>query len=152
MQRITITIDEDLLETIDSMMGRRGYSNRSEAVRDMVRDAAARDIALPDKTQCVAALGYVYDHETRALAQRLTRAAHDHHDLGIASLHVHLDHESCMEISILRGTAAEVRGLADALTAQRGVRHPNLHVVPVRESDGRHRHGERVSTHKHIHA
>jgi CopG family nickel-responsive transcriptional regulator len=152
MQRITITIDEDLLATIDSIMERRGYASRSEAVRDMVRDAAAREPALPDTSACVAALGYVYDHETRALAQRLTRTAHDHHDLAVANLHVHLDHESCMEISILKGTVSAVRELADALTAQRGVRHANLHLVPVQVSEGRHSHGERLTTHKHTHA
>ena len=151
MQRITITIDDDLLGTIDSVMARRGYASRSEAVRDMVRDAAAREPALPDKTPCVAALGYVYDHETRGMAQRLTRTAHDNHDLGVASLHVHLDHDSCMEISVLKGTVAAVRSLADELTAQRGVRHANLHVVPVQISERRHGHGERLTTHDHIH-
>jgi CopG family nickel-responsive transcriptional regulator len=151
VQRITITIDDDLLGTIDAIMARRGYASRSEAVRDMVRDAAAREPALPDNAACVAALGYVYDHETRALAQRLTRTAHDHHDLSVASLHVHLDHESCMEISVLKGTVAAVRGLADELTAQRGVRHANLHLVPVQVAQSRHDHGERVTTHQHIH-
>jgi CopG family nickel-responsive transcriptional regulator len=130
MQRITITIDDDLLATIDSVMQRRGYASRSEAVRDMVREAAAREPALPDKTHCVAALSYVYDHETRALAQRLTRTAHDHHDLAVASLHVHLDHESCMEIAVLKGSVGAVQSLADELTAQRGVRHAKLHLVP----------------------
>jgi CopG family nickel-responsive transcriptional regulator len=152
MQRITITIDEDLLGTIDAVMKRRGYASRSEAVRDMVREAAAREITLADETNCVASLGYVYDHETRALAQRLTRTAHDHHDLGVASLHVHLDHESCLEIAVLRGTVGQVRSLADGLTAQRGVRHANLHVVPVEVSETQHVHGERATTHQHVHA
>lgn len=70
MQRITITIDDELLATVDAVMERRGYASRSEAVRDMVRETASREIALADKTPCVALLGYVYDHETRALAQR----------------------------------------------------------------------------------
>jgi len=152
MQRITITIDEDLLETIDSVMQRRSYASRSEAVRDMLRNEAAREPALPDKTPCVAALTYVYDHETRALAQRITRTAHDHHDLAVASLHVHLDHESCMEVSILKGKAASVQELADLLTAQRGVRHANLHLVPVQLSDNRHAHGDGEKPHTHIHA
>jgi CopG family nickel-responsive transcriptional regulator len=152
MQRITITIDDELLDAIDTLVQRRGYASRSEAVRDMVRDAAARDSALSDKTQCVAALTYVYDHETRALAQRLTRTAHHHHDLAVASLHVHLDHDSCMEISILRGSVAAVRGLTDELTAQRGVRHTNLHLVPAEASDTRHGHGERLTTHTHVRA
>jgi CopG family nickel-responsive transcriptional regulator len=152
MQRITITIDDDLLQTIESVMQRKRYASRSEAVRDMVRDAAAREAAVADDTPCVAVLGYVYDHETRALAQRLTRTAHDHHDLSVASLHVHLDHASCLEISILKGSAAAVRSLADDLTAQRGVRHANLHVLPADISDGHHIHGTRLAKHPHTHA
>ena len=151
MQRITITIDEDLLETIDIVMQRRGYASRSEAVRDLIREAASREIALTDQTPCVAVLGYVYDHETRALAQRLTRTFHDHHDLSVAGMHVHLDHESCLEVAVLRGPMAAVRGVADVLTAQRGVRHANLHVVPAEVSHSRHGHGERVTTHPHVH-
>jgi CopG family nickel-responsive transcriptional regulator len=152
MQRFTITIEEDLLGTIDAVMRRRGYSSRSEAVRDLIREAAAQEIVLADETPCVAVLGYVYDHATRALAQRLTRTAHDHHDLSVAGMHVHLDHESCLEVSVLRGPASAVRGLADALTAQRGVRHANLHVVPAELSDDRHRHGGRETAHRHVHA
>jgi CopG family nickel-responsive transcriptional regulator len=86
------------------------------------------------------------------LAQRLTRTLHDHHDLSVAGMHVHLDHESCLEISVLRGSVSAVRNLADELTAQRGVRHANLHVVPVQMSDQRHSHGERAIDHPHIHA
>jgi CopG family nickel-responsive transcriptional regulator len=96
--------------------------------------------------------GYVYDHETRALALRLTRTFHDHHDLSVAGMHVHLDHENCLEVAVLRGPMSTVRGVADVLTAQRGVRHANLHVVPAEVSDSRHGHGKRVTTHPHVHA
>jgi CopG family nickel-responsive transcriptional regulator len=152
MQRITITIDDELLATVDAVMERHGYASRSEAVRDMVRETASREIALADKTPCVALLGYVYDHETRALAQRLTRTLHEHHDLSVAGMHVHLDHETCLEVSVLRGAVGEVRGLADVLTAQRGVRHANLHVVPVERSTAKHNHGGREAAHTHLHA
>ncbi|HEX4261963.1 MAG TPA: nickel-responsive transcriptional regulator NikR [Acetobacteraceae bacterium] len=152
MQRITITIDDSLLETLDAVVQRRGYSSRSDAVRDIIRDAATKEASSMDAVPCVAVLGYVYDHETRALAQRLTQALHDHHDLAVAGMHVHLDHESCLEVSVLKGSAAAVRGLADVLTAQRGVRHANLHMVPVRVSNARHDHGSGVATHSHVHA
>jgi CopG family nickel-responsive transcriptional regulator len=131
MLPVTITIDNDLLGTIDSVMGRRGYSGHSEAARDMIREAAAREMVLADETPCAAVLGYVYDHETRALEQRITRTAHDHHDLSVVGVHAHFDHESCREVSVLRGPTSAVRGLADVLTAQRGVRGANLHVVPA---------------------
>ena len=155
MQRITITIDDDLLETLDAVVRRRSYSSRSDAVRDMIRDSATRqETSSEDAAPCVAVLGYVYDHATRALARRLTQASHDHHDLTVATMHVHLDHESCLEVSMLKGDASAVRGLADVLTAQRGVRHANLHVVPVRTSDAVHDHGSDVAarSHRHVHA
>jgi CopG family nickel-responsive transcriptional regulator len=152
MQRFTITIDDDLLAAIDGVMQRRGYASRSEAVRDMIRESAAQEIALAGKTPCVAVLGYVYDHETRALAQRLTQTFHDNHDLSVAGLHVHLDHTTCLEVSVLRGPVTAVRGLADSLTAQRGVRHANLHIVPAVAEDSHHGHGDRATPHSHFHA
>lgn len=152
MQRFTITIEDELLATIDTVMARRGYASRSEAVRALVREAAARDQALADATPCVAVLGYVYDHETRALAQRITRTLHENHDLSVAGMHVHLDHDTCLEVSVLRGETGQVRALTDALTAQRGVRHANLHVIPVQTSTTEHSHGDRDDQHIHLHA
>jgi CopG family transcriptional regulator, nickel-responsive regulator len=152
MQRITITIDEGLLETLDAVVQRRGYASRSEAVRDMIRDMATQEAASADAAPCIAVLSYIYDHETRALAQRLTHALHDHHDLTVAGMHVHLDHESCLEVSVLKGITSAVDGLADVLTAQRGVRHANLHIVPVRVSHARHYHGSGAANHQHVHA
>jgi CopG family transcriptional regulator, nickel-responsive regulator len=120
MQRFTITIDEDLLGMIDAVMERRGYLGCSGAVRDLIREAAARDISLADDTPCT--VGYVDNHDTRALAQRLARAAHDNDDLNVASMHIHLNHETCLNVSVLRGPRSDVRELADGMTAQRGVR------------------------------
>ena len=130
MQRITITIDDDLLETVDSLMARRGYATRSEAIRDLVRSAATRNAVAEGSGPCVAVLDYVYDHHTRALAQRITSTFHDHHELAVSSMHVHLDHGSCLEVAVLAGPMAAVHDLADVVTAQRGVRHGNLHVLP----------------------
>ena len=152
MQRVTITIEEELLATVDAVMHRRGYASRSEALRDMIRDAAMRDVASDDARPCVAVLSYVYDHGTRALAQRLTQVFHDRHDITVVGMHVHLDHASCLEIAVLRGTVAGVRHLADDVTAQRGVRHANLHVVPAEVAQARHDHGSGAAPHTHIHA
>lgn len=150
MQRITITIEDDLLETVDAAMQRHGYASRSEAIRDLIRAAATEDAATAESTPCVAVLDYVYDHATRELAQRLTQTLHDHHDLSIAGLHVHLDHDTCLEVSVLRGPAGAVRSLADVLTAQRGVRHARLHLVPADMSNDRHDHGSGAVNHSHI--
>jgi CopG family transcriptional regulator, nickel-responsive regulator len=152
VRRITITIDDDLLEAVDGLMTRRGYTSRSEAFRDILRDTMDRRNTDDPKASCVATLSYVFDHATRDLASRLTHAHHDHHDLSVASMHVHLDHEACLEVSVLRGPCGSVRSFADALATQRGVRHSHLHLIPVRVSPASHRHGDGAAAHRHVHA
>ena len=131
MERITITIDADLLRIVDTAMNRRGYTSRSEAIRDMIRDTAAHEEALSGDGPCVAVLDYVYDHTTRTLAQRLTEELHDHYDLSVASMHVHLDHERCLETTVLRGPNSALQKLADTITTQRGVHNAHLHIIPL---------------------
>src|SRR4051812_26918205 len=106
MQRITLSIDDDLAAVLDRHMKAHRYASRSEALRDILREAQSRErLDAPAKRDgfCVATLAYVYDHETRDLGRRLTQEQHRHHDLQVATLHVHLDHESCLEVSVLRG-------------------------------------------------
>ena len=104
MQRTTITLDDDLMARLDEFMADRRYANRSEAIRDLVRSGLEQaTVEASPRARCLAAAIYVYDHEARELASRLTRAAHEHHDLSLATLHVHLDHDSCMEVTVLRG-------------------------------------------------
>lgn len=135
MQRVTLSLDDDLLAEVDALIQTRGYQNRSEAVRDLVRaglqDAATTHASGP----CIAALFYIYDHEARELSRRLTRTFHDHHDLSLTSLHVHLDHGSCLEVSLLKGEMQNVRAFADKVIAERGVRHGQVIVVPVAGDD-----------------
>ena len=109
MQRITITIEDDLLAEIDAAAKDRGYQNRSEVIRDLARaglQQAAQDAA--PSGQCVAALVYVYDHHARQLSKRLADTFHDHHELSLASMHAHLDHDSCMEVTALRGSSGRL--------------------------------------------
>lgn len=150
MQRVTITIEDDLLTAVDALMQQRGYGSRSEAVRDIIRERVAREQLEQPDARCVGVLSYVFDHATRELAARLTRAQHDQHDLSIASLHVHLDHDSCLEVAVLRGAHHAVRGLADSLVSQRGVRHAQLHVIPAQIDRATHRHGGSADTHDHV--
>jgi len=152
MQRITITIDDELLAALDRLMLRRGYTNRSEAFRDILRDITDREETADPEAPCIATLSYVFDHASRNLASRLIDTQHDHHDLTVASMHVHLDHAACLEVSVLRGPSRAVSHLADTLANQRGVRHANLHMVPVQHSADRHTHGGRSGPHDHLHA
>lgn len=146
MQRITMSMDDNLVAALDRHMVEHRYGSRSEAMRDILRDRAARDELAaradgPDSTFCMATLTYIYDHNTRAPGQRLTEAQHAHHDLQVSTLHVHLDHHACLEVSVLRGQPKQVRELAYETLSQRGVRHGHLHLMPADLDKERHRHG-----------
>jgi CopG family nickel-responsive transcriptional regulator len=123
MQRATITLDDEFVAELDRMMARRGYQNRSEAIRDLARAGmrqATEDAGVTGN--CVAALVYVYDHESRELSKRLTQVFHDHHDLSLSAMHVHLDHGSCMEVAVLKGEAE--RRTPSRRSRDRGARRP----------------------------
>ncbi len=140
MERITISLDDDLLAEFDRYMQEKGYSNRSEAIRDLVRERLERKrLAEEQSGRCVACLSYIYNHHERELVRRLTDAQHASHDLVRSTLHVHLDHENCLEIAVLEGEISAVRRFADAVMAQTGVRHGTLSAVPVEtRSTGKH--------------
>jgi len=154
MERITISLDEDLAREFDRLIEKRGYSNRSEAVRDLLRQhlEAARQ-ANDDAPHCVANLSYVYNHHERDLAERLTELQHGHHDLTVATMHAHLDHDNCLESVILKGPTFAVRSFSDALVAERGVRHGSLNLVSVEVDKGSHSHGyaPKGRAHSHLH-
>jgi CopG family transcriptional regulator, nickel-responsive regulator len=132
MPRVTITIDDELMTELDRIIAVRGYQNRSEAIRDLAR-AGIRQAAetLDAQRDCVAALVYVYDHHARQLSRRLADAFHDQHELSLASMHAHLDRDSCLEVTILRGKADKVQHFADHVIAERGVRHGRIVLVPT---------------------
>ena len=153
MQRITLSVDDELAATLDRHMKKHRYASRSEALRDILREAQARErlADAPKGKDDGFSLAYIYDHETRDLGRRLTQAQHKHHDLQVATLHVHLDHDSCLEVSVLRGPAQAVRTLADDTISQRGGRHGQLHLVPAALGHEKHAHGGATHGHTHIH-
>jgi len=132
MQRLTISLDDDLAEAFDELMRRRGYANRSEAVRDLLRrELGESRLSTGSVTQCVGVLSYVFDHHERQLSSRLTSLQHDHHDLAIATLHAHISHEDCVETVILRGASEVLTGFAHSVIAETGVRHGHVHMIPL---------------------
>jgi CopG family nickel-responsive transcriptional regulator len=141
MQRLTITIDDDLLADVDDFIAQRGYANRSEAFRDLLRGGlqGAGSTTAGDR-HCIATVSYVYDHAARELPKRLTKEFHERNDLAQATLHVHIDQESCLEVTVLRGPGAEVKAFADHVIAERGVRHGHVVMMPVESGSG-HGHG-----------
>lgn len=137
MQRVTVTLDDELMVEIDRLMEVRGYQNRSEAIRDLARaglQQAAQESG--QAGECVAALVYTYDHAARDMARRLTQSFHGHHDLALATLHVHLNASTCMEVTVLSGQSAEVQHFADHIIAERGVRHGRVVMIPADEEGG----------------
>ena len=123
LTRFGVSLDEELLEPFDALCAVKGYSNRSEAIRDLFRKALVAEEWQQADGQGAGTLTLVYDHHKNDLARRLTQMQHDEHDIIIATLHVHLDHHNCLEVLILKGEAARVRALADKLISCKGVKH-----------------------------
>lgn len=136
MQRVTITLDDALLTAIDHRVGTHGYQGRSEAIRDLLRAGLLEPQNRNPQESCVATLSYVYDHGTRELSKRLNTAFHEHHDLTLSTLHVHLDQGKCMEVSVLKGSIGEVSELARHVMAERGVRHGSAQIIPLGDIEG----------------
>lgn len=140
MKRLTMSLDDDLAEAFEAWASERGYENRSEAFRDLLR----HDLGELRRRQqpggpCVATLSYLYNHHQRQLALRLTDMQHEHHELTVATTHAHLDHDHCIETVILRGRTDEVQAFAQSVIAQPGVSHGSLHLVPVAQVASTHK-------------
>ncbi|MDH3997380.1 MAG: nickel-responsive transcriptional regulator NikR [Desulfuromonadales bacterium] len=127
LTRFGISIDPELLNDFDRLISDKGYHNRSEALRDMIRNALIEaQIDSADDTPTVGTVTLVYDHHTRDLSDKLTEHQHSHHDAIVSVLHVHLDAHHCLEVVVLRGTAAQVKRLADEMIGAKGVKHGKL--------------------------
>jgi CopG family nickel-responsive transcriptional regulator len=154
MERVTISMSDEFAAEIGAFMKGYSYDNRSEAVRDLARlglKGAQIDHGMAG--QCVATLTYVFNHHTRELSRRLTETHHSQHDLQVATMHVHLDHDHCLEVAVLRGQAAAVREFAKTVIAERGVKYGQVNFVPVSIEAESHAHGhDHAHQHPHPHA
>ena len=124
--RFGISIDGRLLKRFDDLISEKGYVNRSEAIRDLIRNALVEEQWKHAEEEIVGTVTLVYDHHTRELADTLTEQQHSHHDFIISSLHVHLDSHHCLEVVVVKGRAEEVRRLANELIGTKGVKHGRL--------------------------
>jgi CopG family nickel-responsive transcriptional regulator len=129
LSRIGVAIDSDLLEKFDVHIGKRGYTNRSEAFRDLIRDELVRKTWEMPESPVVGTVTLVYDHHVRLLNEKLTDLQHDSFHNVLSTLHVHLDHDNCLEVLVVRGKAAAVKKLADALISTKGVKHGTLTIT-----------------------
>jgi CopG family nickel-responsive transcriptional regulator len=121
-----VAIDTGLLEKFDRLIAGRGYTNRSEAFRDMIREELVEQSWESPESQVVGTVTLVYDHHARLLGEKLTGIQHEYHHSVLSTLHVHLDHDLCLEVIVIRGKAGAVRSLADALISTKGVKHGRL--------------------------
>ena len=147
LSRIGIALDSDLLKRFDRLIQQQGYTNRSEAFRDLIRDRLVTEqTAVPDAT-VVGTVTLIFNHHAHGITEKLTEAQHEHHELVVSTSHAHLDHDSCLEVLIVHGKAAKVEQFADQLIGLKGVQHgrlvmtvPESALAPPSESKHRHPH------------
>lgn len=142
--RFSVAMPESMLEQFDELSARRGIiANRSEAVRDLIRERLVEeDLESPD-VEVVGSITMVYNHHQQGLSQRLDEIQHEHLDVVISKMHVHLDHGNCLETLAVRGSSASVHALADKLLGTKGVRHGKLVCVatePAMSAESHHHH------------
>jgi CopG family nickel-responsive transcriptional regulator len=129
LARIGVAIDSELLGKFDDLIAERGYTNRSEAFRDLIRDELVQKSWESPEESVVGTVTLVYDHHVRMLNEKLTDLQHDHHESILSTLHVHLDHDNCLEVLVVRGKAGVVQKIADALISTKGVKHGRLTIT-----------------------
>jgi CopG family nickel-responsive transcriptional regulator len=129
LSRIGVAIDTNLLKKFDRLISRRGYHNRSEAFRDLIREELVEEAWASPESPVVGTVTLVYDHHVRLLNEKLTDIQHDFHHSILSTLHVHLDHDHCLEVIVVRGKSGEVRKVADTLISAKGVKHGRLTIT-----------------------
>ncbi|RKY11226.1 MAG: nickel-responsive transcriptional regulator NikR [Planctomycetota bacterium] len=133
VQRIGVSLETELLSEFDELVAEQGYHNRSEAIRDLIRNRlTAEQLAHPD-TRAVAAVFVVYDHHRPQLAQKLIRLQHSHLLKTISSMHLHLDHHNCLEVILLRGKVGDITKLGDNIVSLKGVKLGRVNLITAAE-------------------
>ncbi len=126
LNRVGVAIDSDLLEHFDAFIADRGYTNRSEAFRDLIRDRLVTAAVHNPRAPVVGTVTLIYDHHSRLLPEKLMNLQHEYHNLVVCTTHAHLDHHNCLEVIILKGESRHVQKLADLLIGTKGVQHGRL--------------------------
>ncbi len=127
--RFGISMEEKLLERLDQEIVKRGYPNRSEAIRDLIRNQLVELDWSQDEEEVAGTITIIYNHHVRGLSDLLLELQHDHHDMIISVMHVHLEHEHCLEVMVIKGPASEAKELAGRLIGVKGVKHGKLTIT-----------------------
>jgi len=124
--RFGVSLPDHLIKRFDRLIRRKKYPNRSEAIRDLIRHTLVEE-EIENDAEIVGVLTLLYNHHQRELQDRLGRVQHDHHDRILSTTHVHLDHDNCLEVVLLRGRAGQIKQLADEIIALKGIKHGQLY-------------------------
>ena len=141
LSRIGVALDSDLLEWFDHFIARLGYTNRSEAFRDLIRDRLVAERTATPNAIVVGTVTLIYNHHAHGVSEKLTELQHAHHDLVVSTSHAHLDHESCLEVLIVHGKSAQVEEFAGRLIGLKGVEHGRLVMTVAQPATPAHHHG-----------
>ncbi|PIW67164.1 MAG: nickel-responsive transcriptional regulator NikR [Candidatus Omnitrophica bacterium CG12_big_fil_rev_8_21_14_0_65_42_8] len=128
--RFGVSLEKRLLEDFDRLIARKKYSNRSEAIRDMIRDSFVKE-EWEKNEEVAGAISIVYDHHKRELMDLIVDIQHEYHDMIVASQHAHLDHHNCLEVVIVKGKSDRIKTLSDKLRAVKGVKHGTLSITTL---------------------
>jgi CopG family nickel-responsive transcriptional regulator len=126
VERVGVSFEPELLKSFDTLVRSKGYSSRSEAIRDLIRRALIEDLTEKGPGEVIGTLTYIYDHHEGEVNNRLLDLQHGHHEEILFTTHVHMDHEMCLEVLIVKGVSSRVRDLADNIRAIKGVKHGEL--------------------------
>lgn len=129
VSRFSVSLPKSLLHDLDDMIHQKGYSNRSQAIAEMVRDRLVEHRRQLGQEEIAGTITLVYDHHKPHLQASLTDIQHDHHNVIISTMHVHLDHHNCLEVLVVRGKAEVIKKIADELIAAKGMKHGKLTVT-----------------------
>jgi CopG family transcriptional regulator, nickel-responsive regulator len=132
--RFGISMEKDLLGRLDQEIVKRGYPNRSEAIRDLIRNQLVEIDWSQEEEEVAGTITIIYNHHVRGLSDLLLEMQHDHHHMIISVMHVHLEHEHCLEVMVIKGMASEAKELAGRLIGVKGVKHGKLTITSTGKS------------------
>ncbi len=131
VERVGISFEPDLLKSFDQLIRKKGYTNRSEAIRDLVRKALVEERVRAGTGEVIGTLTYIYNHHEGDVNRKLMNLQHDHHTEILFTSHVHMSHEMCLEVLIVKGKAGNVTSLTDNIKAIKGVKHGEMVITKV---------------------
>jgi CopG family nickel-responsive transcriptional regulator len=126
IRRFGVSIDPDLLKKFDKMIKKEGYTNRSEAIRDIIRKNLVVEKSMDPCAEAIGTLTMIYDHHTGNVTNKLLAIQHDHHNQILSTTHIHVDHYNCLEVLVLNGKIGNIQNLADRIKSLKGIKHGEL--------------------------